>query len=402
MQEPSEDVVHSSSGNGGVSLSTSHPQSAEASTTFSGSVPPPDVDVGVDVDVEAPAATVPEVDAPPVVHPNGDGGGDDDEGVAELGEAGEQWRQERAEDVKGFARSVVSVVVPVTVCIVLVLWAVKAFFGTLQRNGGTALTLVYNEAEGDSGGDKLLGALLNALIMVGAILAMTVILVCLYKLRCMRIIMIWLVGSGLLLLLMFGFSWAYLTILTYRFKFDWITMGFLLYNFGVVGMVSVFWTSSSTFSRSYTVLIGAMVGWWLVRLPEWTTWAFIGLVALYDIVAVLSPKGPLRVLVEESQARNEPLPAVIYKGDRVQLGLGDFIFYSVLCGRASIFDYGVVFACAMGVLMGLCLTLFLLGLFRKALPALPVSVLLGMIFYFVARFFLVDYTFSLTLEHVYL
>ena len=50
-----------------------------------------------------------------------------------------------------------------------------------------------------------------------------------------------------------------LTILTYRFKFDWITMGFLLYNFGVVGMVSVFWTSSSTFSRSYTVLIGAMV-----------------------------------------------------------------------------------------------------------------------------------------------
>ena len=57
----------------------------------------------------------------------------------------------------------------------------------------------------------------------------------------------------------------------------------------------------------------------------------------------------------------------------------------MLVSRAALFDTSTFAACFVSVLMGLGGTLFLLGLFKKALPALPISIFLGVAAYFTTR-----------------
>lgn len=163
--------------------------------------------------------------------------------------------------------------------------------------------------------------------------------------------------------------------------------------------------------------------------PDWTTWALLALIACYDLVAVLWSKGPLRMLVNLAQERDEPLfPALIYsstmvwivsmadingeprakladkkktdeataadseardvasfapsaaapaaqpaqparrgpsaaqeeepeegedeEASGVKLGLGDFIFYSVLVGKAATSDdWTTIISCYIGILI---------------------------------------------------
>ena len=67
--------------------------------------------------------------------------------------------------------------------------------------------------------------------------------------------------------------------------------------------------------------------------------------------------------------------------DAIKLGLGDFIFYSVLVGLGA--------------------TLLLLAVYQKALPALPISIALGMAFYFITRFVLEPFTTSMSTSLVW-
>ncbi|CAN6443104.1 unnamed protein product [Victoria cruziana] len=411
---------------------------------------------------------------------------------------------------------IIGVMAPVSICMFLVVLLVYTIVpqGSESSPISSAATLVYLEKPTDSNTEKLEGALLNAVVFVILIAAVTFVLVLLYYYRCTNFLKNYMRFSTFIILGSMGGSIFLSIIQHFSIPLDVITCSILLYNFSVVGVLSVFSGGVPILVRQiYMVVLGITVAAWFTKLPEWTTWVILVALALYDLVAVLAPGGPLKLLVELASSRDEELPALVYEArptvsrredsalnllvagvsasaevreenprpqvrpavelqpartpervirssesveyqmisyeghasrdrdtghgngqrfgnmltgstgmelertddeesplvshnDRdveggshriedgiselsmsqgIKLGLGDFVFYSVLVGRAAMYDLMTVYACYIAIICGLGCTLVLLSICRHALPALPISIALGVIFYFMTR-----------------
>ncbi|GAB4858017.1 hypothetical protein Ancab_015920 [Ancistrocladus abbreviatus] len=364
----------------------------------------------------------------------------------------------------------------------------------------------------DSPAQKLEGALLNAAVFILVIAAVTFLLVVLYYYNFTNFLKNYMRLSAFFVLGTMGGAICLSFIKHFSIPIDAVTCFVFLFNFTVLGVISVFGRGVPiVVTQAYMVALGIIVAAWFTQLPEWTTWTLLVALAIYDLVAVLAPGGPLKILVELSQSRDDDLPALVYEarptvsrggptggggrrgtslgllvggvsdngsvelqamsqnaieiegendgkldveageasgrdeeegetsplvpenlreresrslrsevseidggavdeemsplvemlgmgGDReedgeselsatrgIKLGLGDFVFYSVLVGRAAMYDLMTVYACYLAIISGLGCTLILLSACRRALPALPISITLGVLFYFLTR-----------------
>ncbi|XP_004522188.1 presenilin homolog isoform X1 [Ceratitis capitata] len=416
------------------------------------------------------------------------------------------------EVLKYGAQHVIKLFVPVSLCMLVVVATINSvkFYST------TDVYLLYtpfHELSPDPG-VKFWNALANSLILMTVVVIMTILLIVLYKQRCYKIIHSWLILSSFMLLFIFSYLYLEEFLRAYNIPMDYPTTLLILWNFGVAGMMAIHWKGPLILQQGYLIFVAALMALVFIKyLPEWTAWAVLGAISVWDLIAVLTPKGPLRILVETAQERNEQIfPALIYSStvlytvlgaksattsDRVdveniengaeqspqeaegqatssagsasrtgntnnvvnddaaqaaegmplvtfktngndagfteewsesrvervrsrqievqasngqnanrsthyrttttatetpqleaqergiKLGLGDFIFYSVLVGKASSYgDWITTIACFVAILIGLCLTLLLLAIWRKALPALPISITFGLLFCF--------------------
>eukprot|EP00475_Leptophrys_vorax_P038796 TRINITY_DN69163_c0_g1_i2.p1 TRINITY_DN69163_c0_g1~~TRINITY_DN69163_c0_g1_i2.p1 ORF type:complete len:487 (-),score=89.22 TRINITY_DN69163_c0_g1_i2:128-1519(-) len=385
-------------------------------------------------------------------------------------------------------KALVALMTPVVLAMVLtgLVSATLTVSDQLKSQVGFSRYLVLNDnAAGATSGERLEAAVVNALVLVGVILGVTVLMVALYFFRCMKLFLLWMCFSVFSLLSFTGALLWSIYIQNYQLRVDAITFYLALWNLGIVGVLAVFWHAPKV-KGGYLVLVSMLMAWVVSFLPEWTTWAFMVALSMYDICAVLSPCGPLKALIYLAQTRQEAIPALVYEVEvpddesapvvvkqesganlsqplidskekkdvpievkmeqlmtqtrspspnegsnlisptsqqtdpvatpdkpvkptslmeearqqppgaeleddeprTVKLGLGDFVFYSVLVARGALFGWVTMVSTLVAIVSGLAITLCLLAILRKALPALPVSICFGIIFYFSARFFL--------------
>ncbi len=188
--------------------------------------------------------------------------------------------------------------------------------GTGSGAGGLPIVYTSENDEDLSTEEKLQQAVVNALAIIGTIIAATILLLTLYYFKFYKVLFAYLMITTAMVL---GFSTGFIVevaFFVYEVPFDTISFALIFWNIAATGVFAIFYQKGMphNVAQVYLIIISITMAWLLIRyLPEWTSWTLLVALALYDLCAVLTPCGPLKWLVNIAQERKDPLPGLLYE-----------------------------------------------------------------------------------------
>jgi len=188
------------------------------------------------------------------------------------------------------------------------------------ESGEAAMANAYQvfSTDGSSGFDIFIRSAANGFIMVSVICLMTFVIVLLYKLKFMKCLIGYMIMCSATLLGVLGGNLFSTGLYIYNIPLDKLTFYAGVYNFCVVGVLSVFWGQGipKYITQGYLICTAVILAWHLSYFDSWTTWSLLIMLALYDLCAVLTPCGPLRFLVDLMSEEDAPeMPGLLYEAE---------------------------------------------------------------------------------------
>ncbi|CAB9526230.1 Presenilin-like protein [Seminavis robusta] len=248
-------------------------------------------------------------------HQEADGGSADDSGVQEEGKA------LSVSELLYSSSSYYAIAKPVSMTMMLsALSVVYINNEETIENGEAAMANAYQvfSTDGSGGLDTLLLSFANSIVMVSVICMMTFVIVLLYKFKCMKCLIGYMIFCSATLLGVLGGNLFQTALYVYHIPMDIISYYFFIYNFCVVGVASVFWGQGipKYITQAYLIATAVILAWHLSYFDSWTTWSLLTMLALYDLCAVLTPCGPLRFLVDLMSKDDAPeMPGLLYEAE---------------------------------------------------------------------------------------
>ena len=345
------------------------------------------------------------------------------------------------------------------------------------------------KGKGENGGYTFGQTIEFSLLFIAVITVMTFMIVLVLFFKCYKVIFAYLVTAYSFSLGVTG--WVFVCAIlgdVVGIPIDSVSMSILMYNFAIGGCLAIFWQGKivkpikKIFMDFYLICISILMAYIFSQFSqlggELLVWSILVALAFYDLCAVLSPCGPLKLLLkvvssDKDGKTGDQLSGLLYtagagedtmeqlygggednhgndstpmlrinkyqmfncrndirigmvkeptkihgnmadrsetslsgattpqnhssrieseKSRPVRLGLGDFIFYSILTSTAGKFGgYLAATVCILTILVGLGSTLMLLVVAKQALPALPIPILMCVLLYSIVRASTIDY-----------